>query len=74
MIVLNFFTLTTLEEGGIMDFLYSFIVVLAIGSGFIILGRLIKVKFIEWIGRAIGMLAIAVPIVSFFMGVIDGVK
>ncbi|WP_279283109.1 hypothetical protein [Clostridium sp. C2-6-12] len=39
-----------------------------------ILGRLIKVKVIEWIGRVIGMLTIVVPVVSFFMGFIDEFK
>ncbi len=57
-----------------MNFLYSFILVLTMGSVFMILGRLIKVKVIEWIGRVIGMLTIVVPVVSFFMGFIDEFK
>jgi hypothetical protein len=38
-----------------------------------ILGRIIKVKFIEWIGRANCMLVIAIPVI-FFMGFIDSFK
>jgi hypothetical protein len=63
------------DEGErLLEVLINFIISLFVGILFLIIGKILKVKFIKWIGVILCILTILVPIIAFIIGFIDSFK